>query len=101
MPTTTNIVFGTGPVGLAVIDELLRRGEQVRAVNRSGRAGLPAGVPLAAGDASEPAFTSEACQGASVIYNCLNAPYSKWPERFPPLQAGVLAAAERTGAKLV
>lgn len=101
MPTTTNIVFGTGPVGLAVIDELLRRGEQVRAVNRSGRAGLPAGVPLAAGNASDPAFTSEACQGASVIYNCLNAPYSKWPELFPPLQAGVLAAAERTGAKLV
>ena len=40
-------------------------------------------------------------QGASVIYQCLNAPYNQWPERFPPLQRGVLAAAERTGALLV
>jgi hypothetical protein len=35
------------------------------------------------------------------IYQCLNAPYNQWPERFPPLQRGVLAAAERTGALLV
>src|SRR4029077_9412950 len=40
-------------------------------------------------------------KGASVIYQCLNAPYTQWPERFPPLQRSVLAAAERTGALLV
>jgi hypothetical protein len=39
--------------------------------------------------------------GASVIYQCLNAPYSQWPELFPPLQRGVLSAAERTDALLV
>jgi hypothetical protein len=32
-----------------------------------------------------------------VIYQCLNAPYTQWPERFPPLQRSVLAAAERAG----
>jgi nucleoside-diphosphate-sugar epimerase len=36
-----------------------------------------------------------------VIYQCLNAPYAKWPTEFPPLQQGVLAAAERNGALLV
>jgi nucleoside-diphosphate-sugar epimerase len=35
------------------------------------------------------------------VYQCLNAPYTQWPELFPPLQRGVLAAAERAGALLV
>ena len=101
MASNTNVVFGTGPVGLAVIEELVKRGAAVTAVNRSGRAGLPEGVPLAAGDATDPAFTTRVCSGAEVIYNCLNAPYTRWPQEFPPLQAAVLKAAESTGAKLV
>jgi hypothetical protein len=36
-----------------------------------------------------------------VVYQCLNAPYTQWPELFPPLQRGVLTAAERAGALLV
>jgi len=43
----------------------------------------------------------DAAKGASVLYQCLNAPYTKWPTLFPPLQANVLAAAERAGALLV
>ena len=35
------------------------------------------------------------------MYQCLNAPYTDWPKRFPPLQRGVLTAAERNGALLV
>jgi hypothetical protein len=42
----------------------------------------------------------EAAKGASVVYQCLNALYTMWPELFPPLQRGVLAAAERNGALL-
>src|ERR1017187_3857032 len=42
-----------------------------------------------------------AATGAAVVYQCLNAPYTKWPELFPPLQRNVLAAAEHTGALLV
>ena len=36
-----------------------------------------------------------------MVYQCVNAPYAQWPELFPPLQRGVLAAAEGTGALLV
>jgi uncharacterized protein YbjT (DUF2867 family) len=36
-----HLVFGTGPVGLAVMDELVGKGERVRMVNRSGRASVP------------------------------------------------------------
>jgi pimeloyl-ACP methyl ester carboxylesterase len=41
------------------------------------------------------------CQGAAVVYQYLNAPYTQSPELFPPLQSGVLTAAERAGALLV
>jgi hypothetical protein len=39
--------------------------------------------------------------GAAVVYQALNPPYSRWTEEFPALQAGVLAAAESAGARLV
>ena len=59
------------------------------------------GIDWRAADATDPEAAADAAKGASVIYQCLNAPYTQWPERFPPLQRGVLAAAERTGALLV
>ena len=35
------------------------------------------------------------------MYQCLNAPYAQWLDRFPPLQQAVLAAAAGSGALLV
>lgn len=96
-----HVIFGTGPVGLAVADELLSRGKPVRLVNRSGRAAVPVGVEVVAGDATDPVFTRQACTGATVVYQCSNPPYTEWVDRFPPLQAGVLAGAIAVGAKLV
>ena len=96
-----HVVFGTGPVGLSVMDELVRSGKRVRLVNRSGKARVPAGVEVRGGDASKMTFAREACAGASVVYNALNPPYDKWPELFPALQAGVLEGAAASGAKLV
>ena len=75
-------------------------GNAVRAVSRHRPPAL-AGVDWRAADAADPEAAADAAKGASVIYQCLNAPYAQWPERFPPLQRGVLAAAERTGALLV
>jgi nucleoside-diphosphate-sugar epimerase len=71
-----HVVFGTGQVGLALADRL-------------------------AANATDLDAASDAAKGASVIYQCLNAPYTQWPELFPPLQRGVLTAAERAGALLV
>jgi nucleoside-diphosphate-sugar epimerase len=96
-----HVVFGTGPVGMSVMDELVKRGRRVRMVNRSGRAGVPEGVEVLGGDAADGAFAREASEGASVVYFVLNPPYNKWPELFPPLQAGVLEGAASAGAKLV
>jgi nucleoside-diphosphate-sugar epimerase len=87
---------------MSVMDELIRRGRRrVRMVNRSGRARVPDGVEVVGGDATDEAFAREASEGASVVYFALNPPYDKWPELFPPLQAGVIEGAASAGAKLV
>jgi nucleoside-diphosphate-sugar epimerase len=96
-----NVVFGTGPVGLAIMDELVSKGKRVRIVNRSGRADVAEGVEVVGADAADTTFTREASAGASVVYFALNPPYDKWPELFPGLQAGVLEGAASAGAKLI
>jgi nucleoside-diphosphate-sugar epimerase len=98
-----HVVFGSGPVGLAVVDELLAQGKQVRVASRSGaRRGLPETVEVLRGDATNTDDTRRVCAGASHVYNCTNAPdYHRWPEQFPPLQRGVLAGAAAAGAKLI
>jgi nucleoside-diphosphate-sugar epimerase len=96
-----HVIFGTGAIGLATLDALLRRGETVRMVNRSGSAPVPDRVEVIGGDAADPRFTIDVTRGAQVVYQTLNPPYSRWLEQFPALQAGVLAAAETHGARLV
>jgi nucleoside-diphosphate-sugar epimerase len=95
-----HVVFGTGQVGNALAAHLAGLGMAVRAVSRHRPPAL-AGVDWRAADATDSGAAADAAKGASVVYQCLNAPYTQWPERFPPLQRGVLAAAERDGALLV
>jgi nucleoside-diphosphate-sugar epimerase len=84
------------------MEALMQRGRcGVRMVNRSGRASVPEGVEVIGGDATDEVFAREASDGASVVYFALNPPYNKWPELFPPLQAGVLEGAASAGAKLI
>jgi hypothetical protein len=40
-----------------------------------------------------PQAAADAAKGPSAVYQSVNAPCAQWPERFPPLQRGVLAAA--------
>ena len=96
-----HVVFGTGQVGHALIEQLAESGKDVRAVSLHQPEAMPEGVDWRAADATDPEDAADASKGASVVYQCLNAPYTKWPELFPPLQRGVLAAAERTDALLV
>ncbi len=96
-----HVVFGAGQVGRALAGRLAGRGLAVRVVSRSQPAGLADGIEWRAADASVPGSAAAAAVGASVVYQCLNAPYTDWREQFPPLQRGVIDAAERTGALLV
>jgi nucleoside-diphosphate-sugar epimerase len=96
-----HVVFGTGQVGLALADRLAGLGITVRAVSRRRPATLADGVDWRPADATDLEAATNAAKGASVVYQCLNAPYTRWPELFPPLQQGVLTAAEHAGALLV
>jgi nucleoside-diphosphate-sugar epimerase len=96
-----HVVFGAGQVGRALAARLAGLGLPVRVVSRTQPSALGEGVDWRAADATDRDAATDAAKGASVVYQCLNAPYTDWPERFPPLQRGVLAAAEGNGALLV
>jgi len=97
-----HVVFGTGPVGLAVARALERRGARTRLVNRSGTApGAPATAELLGADACDPAQAKATCAGASVVYQCAAPGYTEWPKLFPALQKSILDAAATANARLV
>lgn len=70
-------------------------------VNRRGRGTLPAAVAYRQGDVRDAAWVRDLARGASVVYQALNAPYHRWPQDFPPLQAGLLAGLDGLGVPLV
>jgi nucleoside-diphosphate-sugar epimerase len=100
-PEGLDVIFGFGQVGQALARELVARGRKVRVVSRSGRGPVLDGVDHLRGDATQAAFCRAVCAGAEVVYLCLNAPYDRWAEEFPPLQDAVLAGAEASSSKLV
>ncbi len=96
-----HVVVGAGPVGRAVIDELVGRGLRVRAVARHGGPGLPGGVERVRADSTDPEAARRAMTGAAIVYHAASAPYHRWPELLPPLMGGVIAGAASTGARVV
>jgi nucleoside-diphosphate-sugar epimerase len=103
MSTTTNtdVVIGTGPLGLAVMRELLAKGKKVRVVNRSGKADVPANVEVVGADIVDPKIAREACRSAGSIYLCAKPPYTEWADKFPPIMDGAIEAAAATKARLI
>jgi nucleoside-diphosphate-sugar epimerase len=99
-----HVIFGTGPLGKSVMRALVKRGESVRMVNRSGKApfpaDIPAGVEVCAGDAYDIETVKRLTAGAAVVYQCAQPEYHQWAEKFPPLQAAIVAGTAASGAKL-
>ncbi len=100
--TGLSVVLGAaGGIGNAVVNALAARGLPVRAVSRDGRARVPDGVETVAADLTTQDGASRACADAAVVYHCAQPRYNRWAEEFPALNAGIVAAAAGTGAKLV
>ena len=95
------VIGASGGLGNAVVRELVDRRKLVRAVNRSGKADVPDGVEVVKGDVTDNKTARQVCQGATVVYNCANPPYTKWPEMFPPILDGIIEGAASAEAKLV
>jgi nucleoside-diphosphate-sugar epimerase len=99
-----HVIFGTGPLGRSVMNELLGRGKQVRMVSRSGKMqDVPKQVEVRAADAYDLEQARVATKNASVIYNCAAPSYSAkaWETDLPKLWGNILEAAISTKAKLV
>jgi nucleoside-diphosphate-sugar epimerase len=98
------VIFGTGPLGRATMHELVKRGEHVRMINRSGTLeGAPKNVEIVAADASNLESAIQASRGASLIFNCVGTAYTSqaWETQMPVLWNNILQAAISSNAKLV
>ena len=102
MAEELHVLFGGGQVGQPLARILLARGKRVRIVKRS-TGGLPEGVELVRGDATDLNCCVEASRGASTVYHCMNPPYYArvWAELLPRYMDNLIAAARRNGARLV
>ena len=100
--SVNHVILGTGAIGRAVAEELVRRGDSVRMVNRSGKMDeVPAGVEVVASDLYDQAKVREVTRGAKVVYQSAQPHYYEWPEKFPTLQRSILDGLTGSGAKLV
>jgi nucleoside-diphosphate-sugar epimerase len=98
----SHVIVGAGTVGTAIALRLAEEGQQVRLVSRRGRGPNRPGIENVAGDATDGSALAGLCTGASVLYNCANpSSYARWASQWPPLAAGILTAAEASGAVLV
>jgi nucleoside-diphosphate-sugar epimerase len=101
VPDELHVIFGGGQVGQPLAGMLRERGFHVRMARRS--AGVPEGVELMRGDATDRNFCLEAARGAYTVYHCMNPPYSAkvWAEVVPKYIENLIAAAGHAGARLV
>lgn len=97
-----HVIFGTGPVGMAIMEALIQGGyTNIRMINRSGQGNIPSNIEVRAGDATDATFARQSAEGASVVYFALNPRYDQWLDLFPPMQTNVLEAAAGASAKLI
>ncbi len=95
----SDLVIGAGVIGSRVARMLAEDGHRVSVVSRRGSG--PAGVTHLTADAADAEAMVRLAEGATVIYNCVNPAYHRWPTDWPPIAASLLGAAERSGAVLV
>ncbi len=95
------LVIGAGAVGTATARLLAERGEEVRLVTRSGGGPEHPAIERVAADATDGDALAKLAGGATAIYSCAGPAYPRWATDWPPLAAGLLRAAESSGAVLV
>lgn len=96
-----HVIFGSGPVGTTLADELLAQNKRVRLVNRSGKGTVAAGAELVKGDAMQSEIVHDLTKGAAVVYHTANVPYPEQVVIMPQLQKSIVTGVAKSGAKLV
>ncbi|MGI9611520.1 MAG: NAD-dependent epimerase/dehydratase family protein [Acidimicrobiales bacterium] len=96
-----HVVLGAGPIGVSVGERLSGEHDVAVFSIMGNRAYDMVGTSVEVVDATVPAQLARVCEGAEVVYLCLNAHYVEWAELFPPRLDAAIEVAERVGAKLV
>jgi nucleoside-diphosphate-sugar epimerase len=96
-----NVILGTGSLGMAVMRELVARGEPVKIVSLSGKATVPSGVKIQQADLMDKDQAISIMKQAKVVFQCAQPPYQKWHELFMPFQENIISGAIAAGARLV
>lgn len=101
MRSGEHVVLGTGPLGLAVMDELMKQGKSVKVVNRSGNAPVPENVQCIKCDINNASQVRKLLKNVPVVYHCLGLPYPEWQAFFPKIMKNIIEAASENGTKIV
>lgn len=103
MKNEYHAIFGTGPLGLAIMDQLIQEGKNVILVNTSGKADVPPSIKVIKGDATKLESVMDICNShkISVLYHCLGLPYLSWVELFPIMMDNIIEAAAIHQIKIV
>lgn len=105
MKNETHVVIGaTGALGSAIVRRLREEDKLVRAVARDpdlAKQMLPSSAGIVFGDMAYPDSVKSACEGAKVIYHCVNIRYSEWAKFMPGLTENILEGARTAKARLV
>lgn len=96
-----HVVLGTGPLGIAVIEQLKQKGHLVKALNRSTPSDLPLNAPFVQSDALNLVHLKEVLKDAAVVYHCIGLPYNQWAEHFPKIMNNLISLAKMYQFKIV
>ena len=95
-----HVVFGAGPLGLAVMRQLLAKGKRTWVVSSSGKVAVPSQVQVLRSDAADATSIAEICRWGAVIYNCAEVYFLDWEEYLPRIQAGLIEGAALGGGRI-
>lgn len=103
MTNEFHAIFGTGPLGLAIMDNLIQQNKKILLVNRSGKADVPSFVKVVKADATKLDSVLEIFNSynISVIYHCLGLPYHSWKDLFPEMMDNIIETASLHNTKIV
>lgn len=98
-------ILGIGQLGVAVMEELLRRNpnEEILMVNRKGLIDfqVPQSVKVVAADVTDIKALERIAEKSDVIFSCTDVPYLSWGEFYPAAASALAFALSRTDARLV
>jgi nucleoside-diphosphate-sugar epimerase len=98
---SNHVIIGSGPIGSAVADLLVDRGDTVTMVTRSGRGPSHPQIKLVAADASDQRRLTALAEGAATVFNCANPKYTEWEKLWFPMNDAMIAAAKAANAVYV